>query len=113
MSTSTQPATAADLGVPPYPGAEQGKSIRMTMMGNDMVTGTFLTSDPKEQVIVFYKSNLGPGAVDVTTFNGESLKLEKGSGESVMVTVSNQPGGLGGRTQIVVLHTTKATSPSN
>lgn len=112
MTTSSQPATAADLGVPPYPGAARGRSVRMTLMGNDMVTATFLTSDPKDQVIAFYRSTLGPGAVDVTSFNGESLKLDKGAGESITVTASDQPGGMGDRTQIIVLHMSKSAASS-
>ena len=113
MTTSSQPATAADLSVPPYPGSLQGKSLRMTMMGNDMITANFLTSDSRDQVIAFYRNSLGPGAADITSFNAESLKLEKGAGESVMVTVSDQLGGIGGKTQITIVHITKAASSSN
>jgi hypothetical protein len=113
MTTSSQPATAADLSVPTYPGSLQGKSLRMTMMGNDMITANFLTSDSKDQVIAFYRNSLGPGAADITSFNAESLKLEKSAGESVMVTVSDQLGGIGGKTQITIVHITKAASSSN
>lgn len=112
MTTSSQPVTAADLGVPPYPGAVQGKSVRMTIMGKDMITANFVAADPKDQVIAFYKSNL-PGAVEVTSFNGESLRLDKGAGDSVTVSVSDQPGSMVGRTQIVVVNIGKAASSSH
>ncbi len=111
MTTSSQPVTAADLGVPLYPGAVPGKSVHMTIMGKDMITANFVTADPKDQVIAFYKSNLGAGAVEVTSFNGESLRLDKGAGESVTVSVSDQPGSMVGRTQIIVVNIGKASAP--
>lgn len=113
MTASSQPVTAAELGVPPYPGAMQGKSIRMTLAGSNMLTASFVTSDPREQVIQFYKTSLGPDAIDATTFNGESLRLSKGAGETVTVTASDQPGGIGGKTSISIVHITKAAPPSN
>jgi hypothetical protein len=112
ITTSSQPVTAADLGVPLYPGAVPGKSVHMTIMGKDMITANFITADSKDQVIAFYKSNL-PGAVEVTSFNGESLRLDKGAGESVTVSVSDQPGSMVGRTQIVVVNIGKAASSSH
>jgi hypothetical protein len=113
MTTSSHPVTAADLGVPLYPGAVPGKSVHMTIMGKDMITANFVSADPTDQVLAFYKSNLGAGAVEVTSFNGESLRLDKGAGESVTVSVSDQPGSMVGRTQIVVVNIGKAASSSN
>lgn len=113
MTTSSQPVTEADLGVPPYPGAMQGKSVRMTIAGSNMLTASFVTSDPREQVIQFYKNSLGPDAIDATTFNGESLRLQRGAGETISVTASDQPGGIGGKTQVAIVHITKAAAPSN
>ncbi|MGH9563636.1 MAG: hypothetical protein ACRD3S_19455, partial [Terracidiphilus sp.] len=110
MTTSSQPVTAADLDVPLYPGAVQGQSVHMTLAGKDMLTATFVTSDPKEQVVEFYKSNLGPGAIDATSFNSESLRLKKSADETVAVTVAYQPGG---KTQIVIVHITKDAASSN
>jgi hypothetical protein len=113
MTASTRQVTEADLGVPIYPGAEQGKaSVRMTIAGKDMLTANFLTPDSKEQVVAFYKANLGPDAQVTTNFNGESFTLDKGAGELVVVSVSEQPGGIGGKTQIVIAHATKAAAES-
>ena len=114
MTASTQPVTEADLGgVPLYPGAEQGKaSVRMTIAGKDMLTANFLTSDSKEQVIAFYQNNLGPDAEVTTTGRGQTFKLDKGAGESVMVTISQNPSLAGGQTQIVIMHATKAAAES-
>jgi len=114
LSTSSQPVTAADLGVPLYPGAEQGKAnVRMIIAGKNMLTATLLTSDSKEQVIAFYRSNLGPDAQGTTTSRGETFMVDKGSGESVVVTISQNPTLAGGQTQIVIMHATKAATPSN
>jgi hypothetical protein len=113
ITASTRQVTEADLGVPIYPGAEQGKaSVRMTVAGKDMLTATFLAPDSKEQVVAFYKSSLGPEAEATTSFNGQSFTLDKGAGELVVVSVSEQPGGIGGKTQIVIMHSTKAAAQS-
>ena len=114
LSTSSQPVTEADLGVPLYPGAEQGKAnVRMIIAGKNMLTATLLTSDSKEQVIAFYRSNLGPDAQGTTTSRGETFMVDKGSGESVVVTISQNPTLAGGQTQIVIMHATKAATPLN
>jgi len=107
MTASTRPVTEADLGAPIYPGAEEGKaSMRMTIAGKDMLTATFLSPDSKEQVVAFYKSNLGPDAEATSNINGESFTLDKGAGELVIVTITRSP--VLGKTQIVIAHATKA-----
>jgi hypothetical protein len=111
LRTSTQPVTAADLGVPLYPGAEQKVNVRMTIAGKDTLTATFLTSDSKDQVIAFYQSNLGPDAKFQTNNNGGTFMLDKGSGDTI-VTVSQSPNLEGGKTQIVIVHATPAATPS-
>ena len=114
LTASSQPATEADLGVPIYPGAEQGKAtVRMTIAGKDMLTANFVTSDAKDQVVAFYQDKLGSDARENASGNGESFVLNKGEGESVALTVSQQPSFEGGKTQIVIVHLTKAATPSN
>jgi hypothetical protein len=111
VTASSQPVTESDLGVPLYPGAEQGKSsVRMTIAGKDMITATFLTSDSKDQVIAFYQSNLGPDAQTSTNINGETFVLNRGDGELLTVSVSQSPSLQSGKTQIVVVHATKAAA---
>lgn len=113
FSTSTQPVTAEDLGVALYPGAQQGKAnVRLTIAGKDTLTATFLTTDSKDKVIAFYQSNLGPSAQLQTTSNGATFMLDKGAGESVIVTVTQQPSMSGGQTQIVIVHATPAAAPA-
>jgi hypothetical protein len=112
LTTSTQPVTASDLGVALYPGAEQKVNVRVTIAGKDTLTATFLTSDSKDQVITFYKSNLGPNAQFQTIFNEAQFTLDKGAGESVIVKVSPATGLQGSKTQIVIAHSTNAATPS-
>lgn len=110
MTISTQAVTEADLGVAPYPGAEDKANVRMTVAGKDMLTATYLSSDSKDQVIAFYKDKLGPDAKDDTNSRGETLMLNKGSGESVLVTVTQSSSMQGGKTQIVIVHATPAAA---
>lgn len=114
VTASSQPVTESDLGVPLYPGAEQGKaSVRMTIAGKDMITATFLTSDSKDRVIAFYQNNLGPDARTSTSINGETLMLNKANGELLTVSVSQAPSLQSGKTQIAIVHATKAATESN
>jgi hypothetical protein len=100
--------TAGDLGVALYPGAEQQANLHATVLGKNVLTATFLTSDSKDQVVAFYQNALGPSAQASSSTNGESFMLDKGAGESVIVTVSQSALRDQGKTQIVVVHTTKA-----
>ena len=108
LTTSTQPVTASDLGVALYPGAVQKDNVRATILGKNVLTATFDTADAKDQVVAFYQNALGPNAQASTSTNGESFMLNKGSGESVIVTVTQSALRDQGKTQIVVVHTTKA-----
>jgi len=110
FATSTTPVSAADLGVDLYPGAEQKVNMRLTVAGKDTLTATFQTSDSKDKVIAFYQNSLGPDAKTSTNANGETFMLDKGAGESVIVTISEQPAG--GQTQIVIVHATPAATES-
>jgi hypothetical protein len=108
LTSSNQPVTAGDLGVALYPGAEQQANLHATVLGKNVLTATFLTSDSKDQVVAFYQNALGPSAQASSSTNGESFMLDKGAGESVIVTVSQSALRDQGKTQIVVVHTTKA-----
>ena len=113
-SISSQPVTESDLGVTIYPGAEQGKGgLRMTIAGKSVVTGSYLTSDSKDQVIAFYQSKFGPDAQTRTSGDRETLFLKMGSGESVSVTVSQRPNEYGGKTEIVIAHAKNAAAPAS
>lgn len=108
LTSSNEPVTASELGVALYPGAEQNGNLHATVLGKDVLTATFLTTDSKDQVVAFYQSALGTSARASSSVNGESFMLDKGAGESVIVTVSQSALRDQGKTQIVVVHTTKA-----
>jgi hypothetical protein len=109
LQTSTQPVSAADMGVPLYPGAQQKGNVRLTIAGRDTITATFLTSDSKDQVIAYYQSNLDPSAKYTPNNNGGSFILDKSSGDTI-VTVSQTPNLENGQTQIVIVHATKVAA---
>jgi hypothetical protein len=110
-ANSSQPVTESDLGVPIYPGATQGKGgLHMNIAGKSMVTATFTTSDSKDQVIAFYQNNLGPNARSTTSANGGTISLNKGSGESVSITVVQNTASGDGKTTIVIVHAANAAS---
>jgi len=113
MTTGTQPVSESDLGVPIYPGAEQKAHVRMTIAGKDMLTATFLTTDSKDQVSAFYQDKLGSDARANVNANGETFVLDKGTGELLTVAISSSIGLQGGKTQIVIVHATKAAAQSN
>jgi hypothetical protein len=106
-SASTEPSfTASDLGTDIYPGAQSVKGgMRMELPTGSMVTGVFVTSDSKDQVVTYYKAKFGSGASTMDTEDGAILTLTMGDKESVMVTVTGKPSENEGKTKIVILHT--------
>jgi hypothetical protein len=98
--------TPSDLGTDIYPGAHSGHgSMRMDLPNGSMVTGVFLTSDSKDQVLAFYKDKFGSAASVMDTANGAILTLDKGHGETVMVTISEHSSQESGKTQLAIVHT--------
>ncbi len=109
---TTESYTAAELGTDIYPGAQSVKGgMRMEMPTGSMVTGVFVTSDSKDQVVAFYKKKFGSGASTFDTADGAILTLPMGDKESVMVTVSSRQSENDGKTKVVIVHTrnTKAS----
>jgi hypothetical protein len=103
---STESYTAAELGTDIYPGAQSVKGgMRMDMPTGSMVTGVFVTSDSKDQVVAFYKNKFGSGASTFDTSDGAILTLPMGDKESVMVTVTAKPSENDGKTKVVIVHT--------
>jgi hypothetical protein len=105
-ASSEQSFTASDLGTDIYPGAQSVKGgMRMELPTGSMVTGVFVTSDSKDQVVTYYKAKFGSGASTMDTADGAILTLPMGDKESVMVTVTGKPSENEGKTKIVILHT--------
>lgn len=102
--------TADELGTDLYPGAEPSKSgnLRMNIAGSSIISATFLTSDPKEKVVDFYKGRLGSDATSMD-FGGSAILTEKKSEQDqITVTIAQQSGQSEGKTQIHIQHTTVA-----
>jgi hypothetical protein len=98
--------SASDLGTDIYPGAQSiHGGMRMELPTGSMVTGVFVTSDSKDQVVAFYKTKFGSGASTFDTSEGAILTLPKGQQESIMVTITAKPSENGGKTKVVIVHT--------
>jgi hypothetical protein len=105
-ANSTETFSASELGTDIYPGALSGKgSMRMTLPNGSWVTAVYVTSDPMDQVVAFYKSRLGSQASVFESADSAVLSVNKGQKESVMVTVTAKPSENNGKTQIAIVHT--------
>jgi hypothetical protein len=105
-ANSNDTYTAADLGTDIYPGATTGKGgMKMTMPTGSSVTAIFLTSDPKDQVVSFYKGRLGSDATTLDFGSSAILTVKRGENETVTVTVTANAAQNGGKTQIAISHT--------
>jgi hypothetical protein len=108
--SSSQTFTAADLGTDIYPGATAGQGgMRMSTPGGSWITGIFLTSDSKDQVVNYYKSKFGSDSGLMETGDTAILTLKKSEKESVMVTITNKAGENDGKTKIAIMHTVSKT----
>ncbi|WP_263353537.1 zinc ribbon domain-containing protein [Acidicapsa acidisoli] len=111
-ANEAQTYSASELGTDIYPGAQGMRgSMKMDLPTGSMVTGVFVTSDSKEQVVEYYRSKLGSGASVYDSTNSALLTLNKGSQESVMVTVAANSSQDGGKTRISIVHS-KSNKPS-
>jgi hypothetical protein len=101
--------SAADLGVPLYPGATAGDGgMHMTLPTGSVVTAVYVTSDPASSVVAFYKGKLGANESDIDTANGSVLTSgsQGANGKSgIEITVGPGTGNNSGKTQFVVVHT--------
>jgi hypothetical protein len=111
-ANQAQSFTAAELGTDIYPGAQGGHgSMKMDLPTGSMVTGVFVTSDSKDQVVAYYKGKLGSGASVYDSDNSALLSLNMGQQETVMVTVSSNSSQDGGKTRISIVHTKSNKTP--
>lgn len=95
---------ARELGAPVYPGAQStGDPVHLRVPNGHVVTGVFLTSASKKDVIAFYQDKLGASVVD--TRERAMLTSQTNEAESIMVTVSANDATHQGQTKIVVVHT--------
>jgi len=107
--------SAADLGVPIYPGATRGEGgMKMTLPTGSMNTVIYVTGDSPSDVVAFYKGKLGENEVDTETSNGSILSSgndgitsgAKGLKNATVITVAPGSGDSEGKTQITIVRTT-------
>jgi hypothetical protein len=95
--------TAADLGVDLYPGATTGEgSMNMKTPNGSMVTAVYLSPDPAEKIVAFYKEKLGDQASIVQTSNGTVLSAGDKDRNNVVITITPQ----GNSSKIAIVHVT-------
>lgn len=113
VSTSTATSfTADELGTDIYPGATATPGgMRMNLPSGSVISGLFLTSDSKDQVLSFYKGKFGSEASAFDAEDSAMITAKKGDHESIMVTISAKPSENDGKTKISIVHT-KTSRPS-
>jgi hypothetical protein len=98
--------TAAELGIDIYPGATATQGgLSMNLPNGSWITGAFLTSDSRDQVVAYYKDKMGSSAATMESDEGAVLTKKISDKETVMVTISSKPDQNGGKTKLVILHT--------
>jgi zinc ribbon protein len=103
--------TSDELGTDVYPGAQPTQGgMRMNLPTGSVVSGVFVTSDSKDQVLAFYKSKLGSEASVFDAANSAMISLRKGSHENIMVSISSQQSQNDSKTKISIVHTKNSHS---
>jgi hypothetical protein len=109
---SSQSFTAAELGTDPYPGAQSTRGgMKMDLPSGSMVTGVYLTSDSKQQVIDFYKAKFGSGAMVMESSDGAVISVNKSQKEAVVVTITADSARDSGKTRVTITHTKDTKTP--
>jgi len=105
---STGKFTPEELGADLYPGAQPGKvgNTRVSTPSGSVVSASYLTSDSKERVVSFYRAKLGGQASMTDMGPSATFTLKKSVHEQVTVTIAQDAGQAGGKTQIRIMHMT-------
>ena len=99
--------TAADLGVDLYPGATTGEgSMNMKSPNGSMVTAVYLSPDPSDKIVSFYKEKLGDQASIVQTSNGTVLSAGQKDKDNIVITITSE----GSSSKITIVHVTNTKS---
>jgi nitrate reductase NapE component len=105
-TNTTETYSASELGTDIYPGATSGKGgMRMNFPTGSMITAIYVTSDPKEQVVNFYKAKLGSDASVFDSGTSAVMSVKRSNQESIMITISANPSQDEGKTKIAITHT--------
>jgi hypothetical protein len=82
---------AADLGIDLYPAVTAGEgSMNMRTPEGSMVTAVYLSSDPPDKIVAFYKERLGDKASVVQTSNGTVLSAGEKDRDNIVITITPQ-----------------------
>ena len=105
FSAGDTAVSASDLGIDPYPGANQQKgAVRINTPKGSMVTAVFETNDPLDKVLSFYKDKMGSGASAFQSDKGAVLTLaDETKKTNVMVTIGTDDSN-DGKTTITITH---------
>ena len=76
--------------------------MKMKTPEGTMVTAVYLSSDPPDKVIAFYKERLGDKASIVQTSNGTVLSEGEKDRDHIVITITPQ----GNSTKIAIVHVT-------
>jgi hypothetical protein len=105
-ASPSQTFSASELGTDIYPGAQSTRGgMKMDMPTGSWVTGVFLTSDSKDQVVAFYKDKFGSEATVFDTAGSAVISLKKGQEEAVVVTITANSSQDNGKTRVSIMHT--------
>jgi hypothetical protein len=107
FSAGNTNVSASDLGVDIYPGATQQQgAVRVSTPNGSAVTAAYVTTDPMDKVLDFYKQKLGSGASVYQSDKGAVLSLtDENKKTSIMVTISAESSG----TKVAIMHSTTRT----
>jgi hypothetical protein len=95
--------TAADLGVDIYSGATASEgSMNMKTPNGSMVTAVYLSPDPVDKIVAFYKEKLGDQATIVQSSNGTVLSAGEKDRNNVVITITTE----GNSSKIAIVHVT-------
>jgi hypothetical protein len=95
--------SAADLGVDVYPAVTTGQgSMNMKTPNGSMVTAVYLSSDPPDKIVAFYKERLGDKASIVQTSNGTVLSAGEKDRDNIVITITTE----GSSSKIAIVHVT-------
>lgn len=93
----------ADLGIDLYPAVTTGQgSMNMRTPEGSMVTAVYLSSDPPDKIVAFYKERLGDKASVVQTSNGTVLSAGEKDRDNIVITITPQ----GDSTKIAIVRVT-------
>ena len=100
-------ATAADLGVPIYPGAVRGEGgVQIRSSNSEVVSAVYLTPDASSKVVDFYKNSLpGDAEVRLTGLHALMTAGDKNK-ETWMISVDTDSSD-SSKTKITIMHVKK------